>query len=229
MLFTPGDDQVIESADQGEGPVDALLRLAESARLYSSTDGRLHARVPVGDRYEIYGLKSSGFRDWLTKGYFVDRREPPSQWAIRRVVSVLEAGARFDGGTPSVFIRVGRDQDGDGNVSTYFLDLGDPSGKAIQIRADGWTVVDRPAVVAQPRRAAEPKGRSSGGKRAGREPRAIDKTRPSSPTRRPSPTRSACRPPASCPEGGECRSGPRGCRRRCPSPTLRGTATGMYP
>ena len=39
-----------------------------------------------------------------------------------------------------------RPRDGDGNVSTYFLDLGDPSGRAIQIRVDGWTVVDRPDV-----------------------------------------------------------------------------------
>jgi hypothetical protein len=148
MLSTPPNDPVVESADDGEGPVDALLRLASSARLYRSTDGRLHARVKVGDRQEIYGLKSSGFRDWLTDGYFADRREPPSQWAVRRVVSLLEARARFDGGTPSVCIRVGRgqDADGDGNVSTYFLDLGDPSGRAIQIRVDGWTVVARPDV-----------------------------------------------------------------------------------
>jgi hypothetical protein len=64
------------------------------------------------------------------------------------VVSLLEARARFDGGTPSVFIRVGRgqDADADGIDSTYFLDLGDPSGRAIQIRADGWTVFARPDV-----------------------------------------------------------------------------------
>jgi hypothetical protein len=146
MLSTPRDDPFVENADYGEGSVDALLRLASSARLYRSSDGRLHARVKIGDRREIYGLNSPGFRDWLTDGYFADRREPPSQWAIRRVVSLLESRARFDGGMPSVFIRVGREHDGDGKVSTYFLDLGDPSGRAIQIRADGWTLVDRPNV-----------------------------------------------------------------------------------
>ena len=146
MLFPPGNNEIVENTEEGEGAVETLLRLASSARLYRSADGRLHARVPVGDRYEIYGLNSSGFRNWLTEGYFLDRGEPPSQWAIRRVVSLLEARAQFDGGTPSVFIRVGRDQDADGNVSAYFLDLGDPSGRAIKIRADGWTVVDRPDV-----------------------------------------------------------------------------------
>jgi hypothetical protein len=146
MLFTPGDNEIVENTEEGEGAIEVLLRLASSARLYRSADGRLHARVPVGDRYEIYGLNSSGFRHWLTDGYFVDRRQPPSQWAIRRVVSVLEARARFDGGTPSVFIRVGRDHDANGKVSTYFLDLGDPSGRAVEICTQGWSIVDRPDV-----------------------------------------------------------------------------------
>jgi len=137
MLSKPGDDKIVENTPDGETAVETLLRLASSARLYRSSDGRLHARVPVGDRYEIYGLSSLGFRRWLTEGYFVHRREPPSQWAIRRVVSVLEARAQFDNSTPSVFIRVGRDHDADGKVSAYYLDLGDPSGMAIKIRAQG--------------------------------------------------------------------------------------------
>jgi hypothetical protein len=41
---------------------------------------------------------------------------------------------------------VGREHDGDSNVTAYFLDLGDPSGRAVKIRADGWLVVDRPVV-----------------------------------------------------------------------------------
>jgi hypothetical protein len=146
MSFTPRDDEFFEYADEGELPFEALSGLASSARFYRSAEGRLHAGVKVGDRDEIYGLNSSGFRDWLINEYLVDRREPPSRWAIRRVVNLLKARARLDGDTPPVFIRVGHDHDGDGNVSTYFLDLGDPSGRAIQIRADGWLVVDRPSV-----------------------------------------------------------------------------------
>jgi hypothetical protein len=61
-----------------------------------SADGRFHAQVSVGDRQEIYGLKSSGFRDRLVDGYVIDQPEPPSQWAIRRVVGMLEARARFN-------------------------------------------------------------------------------------------------------------------------------------
>ena len=63
--------------------------------------------------------------------------------AIRRAVGMLEARARFDADIPEVFIRTGRDGDGEG--SAYFVDLGDPSGRAIAIRDRGWLAVDRPA------------------------------------------------------------------------------------
>ena len=70
--------------------------------------------------------------------------EPPSSWAIRRVVGMLEAWARFTAGMPEVFVRVG--QDGDGAGATYYVDLGDSSGQAVAIRDQDWSIVDRPGV-----------------------------------------------------------------------------------
>ncbi len=64
--------------------------------------------------------------------------------AIRRAVGMLEARARFSADNPEVFIRTGRD--GDGEDSAYFVDLGDASGRAIAIRDRGWRAVDRPDV-----------------------------------------------------------------------------------
>jgi hypothetical protein len=153
VIDPPQNAGVVETAieharPEEERPVEVLLRLAARARLFRAADAGLHARVPVGDRHEIYGLKTAAFRDWLIGGYYADQGEPASDWAIRRVVGALEARARFDGGTPSFFIRVGRAGGGDGQQdrSSYFLDLGDPSGRAIEISADGWSVVDRPGV-----------------------------------------------------------------------------------
>jgi hypothetical protein len=130
-----------------QGPIQVLLRLVSTARMYRSGDGGLHAEVPIRDRYEVYGIKSAGFRDWLIDGYFAERSEPPSAWAITRVVSLLRARARFDGGLPSVHIRVGRNSDQEG--SAYFVDLGDASRAAIKVSAQGWDVVDRPDVQFQ--------------------------------------------------------------------------------
>jgi hypothetical protein len=124
--------------------VQVLWRLASSVRLFRSADGRFCAQVPVGDRLEIYRLKSAAFCDWLIDRYLNYRSEPPSSWAICRVIGMLEARARFGTGIPEVFVRVG--QAGDSGDSPYFLDLGDPSGRAIAIRDQGWRVVDRPDV-----------------------------------------------------------------------------------
>jgi hypothetical protein len=103
--------------------------------------------VSAGDRLEIYGLKSEAFRDWLIVDYLIGQPELPSNWAIRRVVGMLEAWTRFNTGIPEVFIRVG--SDGDSPDSPYFNDLDDPSGRAIAIRDQGWQVVERPGVYSR--------------------------------------------------------------------------------
>jgi hypothetical protein len=127
-----------------QSSVQILSWLASSATLLRSADGRFCARVPVGNRLEIYGLKSAGFRDWLIDGFLTRQSEPPSSWAVSRVVAMLEARARFSAGVPEVFVRVGQEvAPGD---SPYFLDLCDPSGQAVAIRDSGWHVVDRPGV-----------------------------------------------------------------------------------
>jgi putative DNA primase/helicase len=124
--------------------VQLLATLAHNMSLFRSTDGRFYAQVPVGERQENYGLKSQGFRDWIIDGYLIDQAEPPSPWAIRRVVGMLEARARFNDAIPEIYIRVARN--GDGEDGPYFLDLGAPSGRAIEIHPQGWFAVDRPAV-----------------------------------------------------------------------------------
>jgi len=123
-----------------------LLRLAASARFFRSAGGRLYAQVPVARRREIHGLTSAAFREWLSRGYWRDCLELPPDWAIRCVLDALEAIARFEDGTPSTFIRVGHDGKDQGNGSLSYLDRGDPSGHAIEIGSDGWSLVDRPPV-----------------------------------------------------------------------------------
>jgi hypothetical protein len=138
------DNQIVLYQGGKEKPLDVLLRLASTAQLCRSADGRVHARVKVGDRQEMYALSSVSFVEWLTDGYFAACGQPPSVRAIQRVIGVLKARARFGDGTPSVFVRVGHDRGADD--SAYYLDLGDPTGRAIWICADGWCVVDKPDV-----------------------------------------------------------------------------------
>jgi hypothetical protein len=127
-----------------ETAIDVLWRLASAAQLFRSGDGRFHARVNIGGRDEAFSLRSAGFRDWLTTTYFSERRQPPPHSSLQRVIALLEAEARFRGGMPSVAIRVGRDSGTSEN--SYFIDLGDPAGRAIWICADGWIIVEKPEV-----------------------------------------------------------------------------------
>jgi hypothetical protein len=129
---------VVVNEAERMGSVQVLTQLASNARLFRPADGRFCAQVPVGDRLEIYRLKSAAFRDWLIDGYVIDQPEAPSSWPLRRVIGMLEARARFSAGIPEVFVRVGHD--GDRGDSPYFLDLGDPRGRAVAIDDGGWSV-----------------------------------------------------------------------------------------
>jgi hypothetical protein len=139
--------EIRNEADDDREPVSSIQVLASvagAAKLFRSHDGRFFARVPVGQRFEIFGLRSAAFRDWLIHGYLVHQPEPPSQVAIRRAIGMLEARARFDVDVPEVFVRTGRARAGDG--SAFFVDLGDARGTAVAVREQGWATVDRPDV-----------------------------------------------------------------------------------
>jgi len=131
-------ERAAESADE------TLLRVASTARYFRSMDGRFHARVPVEGRHETFALKSPEFRDWIIERYRAERSDLPPLNAVARVIRAVAARARFDGSTPMVHVRVGRD--GDGSGSDFYIDLGSPSGQAVKISAGEWSVVDRPPV-----------------------------------------------------------------------------------
>ena len=96
-----------------------LLRIASTAQFFRSADGRFHAQVPIGDRQEIYGLKSTAFGDWLIESYRCERGELPPAGAVRSVVTSLVARARFDRSMPAVHVRVGRGRrTGSAGIST---------------------------------------------------------------------------------------------------------------
>jgi hypothetical protein len=144
-------DGAIDDRKMHEGAVERLLRLTANARLFRSIDGRFSVQVDAGSRREVYAIRSAAFRDWLIEGYLREFRQVPSDWSLRRVRGALEATARFETGTPRVFIRVGHDPTGPGAgtgrpPAVCFIDLADSTGRAIEIGEEGWAVVERPPV-----------------------------------------------------------------------------------
>ena len=141
----PPAGRIEGGARERERPVEVLTRHAASAQYFRSCDGPLFARVPVEEGSEVYGLRTDAFLDWLTRRYFRDCRTVPPEALVRRVIAAIDVLARVDGdGTPPAFVRTGCD--GNGDRSTYYIDVGDSSGQTIQMSPQGWALVDRPGV-----------------------------------------------------------------------------------
>ena len=138
------ESEVAVRRPEGPGADELLFGLAACVPLVRAADGRLHARVPVYGRQEIYALKSPAFRNWLIDRFRTVVRQLPPERAVRRVVEALEARAQFEDHIPPVYVRVGRGRDAD--ASTFYLDRGDSSQQAIVISASGWSIVETPPV-----------------------------------------------------------------------------------
>jgi hypothetical protein len=126
----------------GAQAAEYLMKLAEGVGLFRARDGRIHARVAFGGRHEIFGLRSSAFRDWLVDGYVRARQKLPPERAVDRVVEAVQARARFAVETAPLEVRVGCDVSEVG--SGYYIDLGDTTGRAIKIGGSGWSLVEEP-------------------------------------------------------------------------------------
>ena len=130
MIESTGEDRNRRPSRRGEHLLEFLMMCAAGARVFRSPENRYYARVSIGDRHEIRRLDSPAFRDWLIEGFRDDQLERPSESMIRKVVNFLELTARRNRASAPVFLRVGGD--GEDAGSTYFLDLGDASGRAVR-------------------------------------------------------------------------------------------------
>ena len=144
---------------------EMLLRIAGKVRIFRGSDNRFYAQVRVGDHHEIYELGSASFERWLNRAFRQDRQALPTLGNINRLVRASEADAAAMGSTEPVWVRVaaGGGQTvlqsesnqpvpepvaaaGDGRA-VYYLDLGDSSGDAVEIRPGGCRIVSRPRVL----------------------------------------------------------------------------------
>ena len=124
------------------GGVEELLKIAGRARTFRRPDGGYSLSRSVDGHAECHELDSPDVRRWLTRAYFESTGRLPSSSAIASALFALTAHADMNRSHDSDFVRVGRSQSG----SSYFLDLGDPTWRAVEIKATGWQIVPRPDV-----------------------------------------------------------------------------------
>jgi Domain of unknown function (DUF3854) len=111
-----------------------LGRLYEGAEFFRTADQKLYATVDVGDHKETWPLKSSAFKSWLARRFYIDEGKPPSKQALEDAIYMCESQALFDGQVREVGTRIIRD----GPV--LYVDLSDEKWRCVEITASGWRV-----------------------------------------------------------------------------------------
>jgi hypothetical protein len=125
-----------------EAQAAKLIKLAResTASLFHTADNVCYADVIVSGHRETWAVRSKGFKRWLCKRYYEANSTAPSSEAIQSALNMTEAYAHFDGKEMPVHVRVA-------SLGGYiFLDLCDPTWRAVEISASGWEVVANPPV-----------------------------------------------------------------------------------
>jgi len=117
------------------------------------------ASIQVDDHWENYPLRSRAFYLFLLRIYYRDTSESPGGRAIRAVLEIFEAQALFDAPECQVHLRVAQ------HAGRLYLDLCDQAWRAVEMDAEGWRIVDRPAPKFRRSRGSQPLPEPQGGGR----------------------------------------------------------------
>lgn len=102
--------------------------------------GDPYVTVERPDSVLTFPIQSAEFRHLLTMSCYRTHDAVPTKSVLDQVLSLYEAQARFDGTEQDVFIRVGF------RGTTTYVDLGDSTGRAVEIDQAGYRIVARPPV-----------------------------------------------------------------------------------
>lgn len=113
----------------------ALLGIASQAELFKTPAGEAFADVQVNGHRETLAVDSTGFRNWLLRGYFDLTESSPSNEPLNSVLATLTAKAQFGEPTRDVYTRIASHE------GKLYIDLADTHWRAIEVDRTGWRVV----------------------------------------------------------------------------------------
>ena len=91
----------------------------EHSDLWKSSDELLYATIKIDNHFENHQLESGQFRQWLSKLFYDEFGEAPSDNTLKDTVRVLSGNAQHNGKTFDTFARVGY-----ADLDTIFVDPG---------------------------------------------------------------------------------------------------------
>ena len=144
-----------ESKESKPTQAEILMNLVMKTEAYffhSNTDDP-HAAIPVKannasgvvEHTEIWWLDSRDFKIWLYGLGYKEVGKVFSEDAVKQVISVLLAKAKFDNPIPiTLSSRVAKDADDSGCI---WYDLSNPAWQAVKIMPNGWEIVNNPPIL----------------------------------------------------------------------------------
>jgi hypothetical protein len=99
-----------------------------------------YADVGRDGHRETWPVRRKGFRSWLAKQFYDATGGAASSEAMQQALAVIEAQALYDGDEHEVCVRVGA------HNNRIYIDLCDDKRRAIEIGADGWTIIGEPPI-----------------------------------------------------------------------------------
>ena len=133
-------DEPAEGKAGRKSQATILVELTSDVELFHTPEGEPYATVDVGEHFETWPLKSTGFRDWLMRRFYDSEGKSPSTQGYQDALGVLYGAARFDGEAHEVYTRVA---EFDGAI---YLDLCDAAWRVVCITPVGLRVVNQSPV-----------------------------------------------------------------------------------
>lgn len=120
-----------------------LLALTDEAgvEVWATPEGITYMSVEVDGHREHHRLGTRASRDWLSRLYYGLEGKAPSAQALQDTLGVLRGEALWgDGQRHPVYVRHAT------RGEAIYIDLGDPTWRAVEIDAGGWRIVADPPV-----------------------------------------------------------------------------------
>lgn len=146
-----------DASDDEKTQAQILIGLCEAVELFHTPQGDSYARLPIGQHWENWALRSKTLSHWLVREFHRALDKPPGAKALQDAIRLLEAKAKFDYPEVPVWVRLAEH---DGRI---YVDLCNKTWEAVEISADGWRVVSDPPVRFRRAKGMRPLARPAGG------------------------------------------------------------------
>jgi hypothetical protein len=139
-LESSESEQHGDSGRRSRPQTDVLIKLASEATPFHTPDGTGYVDLKIDNHRETWPIKSVTCSQWLSRRYFEVSGRPPNPEPLKAAIAWLDAHAKFKGMKRKVHVRVARE---DGRI---YLDLGDEPWRAVEITAEGWSIISDPPI-----------------------------------------------------------------------------------